>query len=506
MPYLLTLTIWVPIFGGVVVLAFSRMKPRGLLDIRWIALAFSVLTFGLTVPLYTGFDTTTAAMQFVENIPWISTYHINYHLGVDGISMLFILLTAFMTVIVILSCWRAIQYKLAQYLAAFLIMEGLMIGTFCALNAMLFYLFWEGMLIPMFLIIGIWGGKRRIYSALKFFLYTFLGSVLMLVVFIWLYIRTGTFNILDFYGLHLGATQQVLIFIGLFSAFAVKVPMVPLHTWLPDAHVEAPTGGSVILAAILLKMGCYGFLRFNLPIVPWASLRLEWPMIVLSIIAIIYIGLVAMRQKDMKKLVAYSSIAHMGFVTLGFFVCFLIWQHTHSYAGSRLAMEGSLVQMVSHGLISGGLFLCVGVLYDRMHTHEMSLFGGVVSPMPKYGYFFLAFMLANAGLPLTSGFVGEFMVILATFHANFWICVLTAVALITACSYSLYLIKQVVFGKVKSERVAALKDISAREVLILGLVFVPVLLIGFYPQIILRIMHPSITHLLAQVVPAALGS
>ncbi|MGH8160832.1 MAG: complex I subunit 4 family protein, partial [Gammaproteobacteria bacterium] len=316
---MLTLTIWVPILGGVVVLALSRMKPRGLLDIRWIALAFSVLTFGLTVPLYTGFDTTTAAMQFVEKIPWITTYHINYHLGVDGISMPFILLTSFMTVIVIISCWKVIQYKLAQYLAAFLIMEGLMIGTFCALNAMLFYLFWEGMLIPMFLIIGIWGGPRRIYSALKFFLYTFLGSVLMLVVFIWLYLKTGTFNILDFYNLGLGATPQILIFIGLFAAFAVKVPMVPLHTWLPDAHVEAPTGGSVILAAILLKMGAYGFLRFNLPIAPWASFRLEWVMIALSIIAIIYIGLVAMMQKDMTKLVAYSSVAHMGFVTLGFF-------------------------------------------------------------------------------------------------------------------------------------------------------------------------------------------
>ncbi|MGH8273398.1 MAG: NADH-quinone oxidoreductase subunit M [Gammaproteobacteria bacterium] len=502
---MLTLVIWVPILGGLVVLAAGRLNLRGAFDVRWIALAFSVLAFGLSVPLYTGFDTTTAAMQFVEKVPWISTYHVNYYLGVDGISMLFILLTTFMTVIVVIAGWKVIGYKLPQYLAAFLIMEGLMNGTFAALDAVLFYLFWEAMLIPMFLIIGIWGGPRRIYAALKFFLYTFLGSVLMLVVFIWLYLQTGSFDILGFYNLHLSMTQQILIFMGLFAAFAVKVPMVPVHTWLPDAHVEAPTGGSVILAAILLKMGAYGFIRFNLPIAPLASYRLEWLMIGLSIVAIIYIGLVAIRQKDMKKLVAYSSVAHMGFVTLGFFIMFMIWQHTGSYDAGRLAVEGGLVQMISHGLISGGLFLCVGVLYDRMHTHEISQFGGVVGPMPKYGYFFLAFMLANAGLPLTSGFVGEFMVILAAFHANFWICVLTAVALITAASYSLYLMKTVVFGKVTNERVAALKDISPREFLMLGLVIVPVFLIGFYPQIILRVMHPTITHLVAHVVPAALG-
>jgi NADH-quinone oxidoreductase subunit M len=503
LPYL-TLVIWVPILGGLVVLAADKLRLRGL-DVRWIALGFAVLTFGLSVPLYTSFDVGTAAMQFTEKVPWIAAYNVNYFLGVDGISMPLILLTSFMTIIIVLACWKIIQYKLAQYLAAFLIMAGLMNGTFSALNAILFYLFWESMLIPMFLIIGIWGGPRRIYAALKFFLYTFLGSVLMLVVFIWLYLQTGTFNILDFYDLGLGLVPQVLIFMGLFAAFAVKVPMVPVHTWLPDAHVEAPTGGSVILAAILLKMGAYGFLRFSLPIAPAASHTLEWFMIALSIIAIIYIGAVAWSQKDMKKLVAYSSIAHMGFVTVGFFVIFLIWQHTGSFAGGRLAVEGGLVQMISHGLISGGLFLCVGVLYDRMHTHEIAEFGGVVQPMPKYGYFFLAFMLANAGLPLTSGFVGEFMVILATIQANFWISALVAVALITAASYSLYLIKQVVFGKVKSDRVAALKDISPREILILGLVFVPVLLIGFYPQIILRVMHSTVTHLLAQVVPAGLG-
>ncbi|MDN5865013.1 MAG: NADH-quinone oxidoreductase subunit M [Gammaproteobacteria bacterium] len=503
MPYL-SLVIWVPVLGGIVVLAADRLRVRWL-DIRWLALGFSILTFALSIPLYTSFDVTTPTMQFVEKVPWIAAYDVNYYLGVDGISMPLIILTSFMTVIVIIACWKIIQYKLAQYLAAFLIMAGLMNGTFASLNAVLFYLFWEAMLIPMFLIIGIWGGPRRIYAALKFFLYTFLGSVLMLVVFIWLYLKTGSFDILGFYNLHLGLVPQMLIFFGLFAAFAVKVPMVPVHTWLPDAHVEAPTGGSVILAAILLKMGAYGFLRFNLPIAPDASMKLEWFMIALSLIAIIYIGLVAMMQKDMKKLVAYSSIAHMGFVTLGFFVIFMIWQNTGSLGAATLTVEGSLVQMISHGLISGGLFLCVGVLYDRMHTHEMAQFGGVVKPMPKYGYFFLAFMMANSGLPLTSGFVGEFMVILGSFQANFWVSVLTAVALITACSYSLYLIKQVVFGKVKSDRVAALKDISPREVLILALVFLPVLLIGFYPQIILRVMHPTVTHLLSQVVPAALG-
>ncbi|MDN5844391.1 MAG: NADH-quinone oxidoreductase subunit M [Alcaligenaceae bacterium] len=503
MPYL-SLVIWVPILGGIVVLAADRLRLRWL-DVRWLALGFSILTFALSIPLYTGFDVTTSAMQFVEKVPWIASYDVNYFLGVDGISMPLIILTSFMTIIVVMACWKVIQYKLAQYLAAFLIMAGLMNGTFAALNAVLFYLFWEAMLIPMFLIIGIWGGERRVYAALKFFLYTFLGSVLMLVVFIWLYLRTGSFDILGFYNLDLGLVPQILIFMAFFAAFAVKVPMVPVHTWLPDAHVEAPTGGSVILAAILLKMGAYGFLRFNLPIAPDASMTLEWFMIVLSLIAIVYIGLVAMMQKDMKKLVAYSSIAHMGFVTLSFFVIFMIWQNTGSLDGARLAVEGGLVQMISHGLISGGLFLCVGVLYDRMHTHEIAEFSGVVKPMPKYGYFFLAFMLANCGLPLTSGFVGEFMVILGSFQANFWVSVLTAVALITAASYSLYLIKQVVFGKVKNERVAALKDISPREILILTLVFVPVLLIGLYPQIILRVMHTTVTHLLAQVVSSALG-
>lgn len=503
MPYL-TLVIWVPILGGIAVLAADKLRVRRL-DVRWLALGFAVLTFGLSVPLYTGFDVTTAAMQFTEKVPWIAAYDVNYYLGVDGISMPLIILTSFMTIVVVIACWKVIQYKLAQYLAAFLIMAGLMNGTFSALNAILFYLFWEAMLIPMFLIIGIWGGPRRIYAALKFFLYTFLGSVLMLVVFIWLYLRTGSFDILGFYSLHLGLVPQILIFMGLFAAFAVKVPMVPVHTWLPDAHVEAPTGGSVILAAILLKMGAYGFLRFSLPITPLASYTLEWFMIALSIIAIIYIGIVAMMQKDMKKLVAYSSIAHMGFVTLAFFIGFLIWQNTGNLDGARLAMEGGLVQMISHGLISGGLFLCVGVLYDRMHTHEIAEFGGVVGPMPKYGYFFLAFMLANAGLPLTSGFVGEFMVILGSLQANFWISALVAVALITAASYSLYLIKQVVFGKVRNDRVAALQDISPREILILAMVFVPVLFIGFYPQILLRVMHSTVTHLLTQVVPAALG-
>ncbi len=501
MPYL-SLVIWIPILGGLVVFAAARI-PK--LDVRWIALFFAVLVFGLSIPLYTEFNIHTAAMQFTEKLPWISAYHVNYFLGVDGIAMPMILLTTFTTILVVLAGWKVIQYRLGQYLAAFLIMEGLMNGVFAALNAMLFYLFWEAMLIPMFLIIGIWGGPRRIYAAIKFFLYTFIGSVLMLVAFIWLYLYSGSFNIIDFSHLQLTPTTQILLFLAFFMAFAVKVPMVPVHTWLPDAHVEAPTGGSVILAAIMLKMGAYGFLRFSLPVTPWASMRLQWLMMGLSLVAIIYIGLVALMQKDMKKLIAYSSITHMGFVTLGFFSVFMIWANTHSLDAGRLAVEGGLVQMISHGLVSGALFLCVGVLYERMHTRAIGEYGGVINTMPKFGYFFLFFALANSGLPFTSGFVGEFMVTLGVFHANFWIAVLAAVALITAASYSLWLVKRVVFGKVTSSRVAALKIISPREILILALLVLPTLLIGIYPEIILRVMHASVTHLLLQVVPAAMG-
>lgn len=482
------------------VLAASRVQR---VDVRWVALIFSLIVFGFSIPLYTSFNVHTAAMQFTEKLPWIAAYHVNYSLGVDGISMPLILLTTFTTILVVIAGWKVVNYRLAQYLAAFLIMEGLMNGVFASLNAMLFYLFWEAMLIPMFLIIGIWGGPRRVYAALKFFLYTFLGSVLMLVAFIWLYLRSGSFNIIAFSHLHIGPTEQILLFIAFLVAFAVKVPMVPVHTWLPDAHVEAPTGGSVILAAIMLKMGAYGFLRFSLPITPWASERLEWLMIGLSIVAIIYIGFVALMQKDMKKLIAYSSIAHMGFVTLGFFAVFLIWVNTHDLAAARLTVEGGLVQMISHGVVSGALFLCVGVLYDRMHTRDISAYGGVINRMPKFGYFFLFFALANAGLPFTSGFVGEFMVTLGVFHADFWLSVLAGVALITAASYSLWLIKRVVFGEVANDHVAALKEMSGREILILVLLVLPTLLIGVYPEIILRVMHVTVTHLLTHIVPLA---
>lgn len=488
--------------GGIVVLAASRLKG---IDIRWLSLAIALAGFGFSVPLYTSFNTNTAAMQFVEKVPWIAAYHVSYHLGVDGISMPLILLTTFMTILVVLAGWRVVEYKLPQYLAAFLIMDGLMNGVFAALNGILFYLFWEAMLIPMFLIIGIWGGPRRVYAAIKFFLYTFLGSVLMLVAFIWLYVKTGSFDIMSFQNLHLALTPQILLFLAFLIAFAVKVPMVPVHTWLPDAHVEAPTGGSVILAAIMLKMGAYGFLRFSLPIAPLASHRLQWLMIALSIIAIIYIGLVALMQRDMKKLIAYSSIAHMGFVTLGFFVVFMAFIATGSTQAGQMTVDGGLVQMISHGVVSGALFLCVGVLYDRMHTREIGDYGGVMNTMPKFGYFFLFFALANAGLPFTSGFVGEFLVTLGTFHANFWIAALAALALITGASYSLWLIKRVVFGPVGNDRVAALKDVSPREILILTLVVLPTLLIGIYPQIILRVMHATVAHLLTQIVPAGLG-
>jgi NADH-quinone oxidoreductase subunit M len=493
---LLSLVIWTPIIGGLVVLAVGEREPWGA---RSVALLATVLTFIISIPLYTGFDPTTPAMQFTELSPWITTFNVNYHLGVDGISMPLILLTTFTTVLVVIAGWEVIQYKTAQYMASFLILEGLMVGVFCALDAVLFYVFWEAMLIPMFLIIGMWGGPRRVYATIKFFLYTFLGSVLMLVALIYLYMRSGSFSILDFHIVPLGLTEQVLIFIAFLLAFAVKVPMWPVHTWLPDAHVEAPTGGSVILAAIMLKIGGYGFLRFSLPITPDASSELDWLMIMLSLIAIVYIGFVAIVQEDMKKLIAYSSIAHMGFVTLGFFIAFRIFDNTGTFHGAAMGIEGGMVQMISHGFISGALFLCVGVMYDRLHSRQIVDYGGLANVMPKFAALMVLFAMANSGLPGTSGFVGEFMVILSSFKANFWFAFLAATILILGAAYTLWLVKRVVFGEVRNEKVAAMVDINRRETVVLGALAFPVLLFGVWPAPLLEVMQASVANLIEHI-------
>ncbi len=498
---ILSVLLWLPIAGGVIVLLAGRVAPRW---VRWLALFFSVLVFAISVPLWTQFNTGTAAMQFVENLPWIRTFHVHYHLGVDGISMPLILLTTFMTVLVVIAGWEVVHYKLAQYMAAFLIMEGLMNGVFSALDGLLFYVLWEAMLIPMFLIIGIWGGPRRVYASIKFFLYTFLGSVLMLVAIIYMYVKSGSYDILTFQQMPLGMTAQVLIFLAFLAAFAVKVPMWPVHTWLPDAHVEAPTGGSVILAAILLKMGAYGFLRFSLPIAPDASHALMWVIIALSLIAIIYIGFVAVVQTDMKKLVAYSSVAHMGFVTLGFFILFVIFAKTASTSGTVMGVEGGLVQMISHGFVSGALFLCVGVLYDRLHTREINAYGGVINMMPAFAFFMVLFAMANVGLPGTSGFVGEWMVILTSMKAGFWIAFGAAFTLFLGAAYTLWLVKRVLYGPVGNDRVAAMQDISKREFIVLGLCAVPVIVIGIWPAPLLDVMHASVVNLVHQAVQSKL--
>lgn len=489
MPFLdhiLSIAIWFPIAGGLLVLATGGDRHPRLA--KTIALIVSLVSFAITIPLYTHFDHTTHVMQFVELHPWIPSFNIQYHLGIDGISVLFILLTSFTTVIVVIAGWQVIQKKVGQYMGAFLIMEGLMIGVFAALDAILFYAFWEAMLIPMFLIIGIWGGPNRVYATIKFFLYTFLGSLLMLVGFIYLYYVSGhSFDILTYQSLRLGMTAQVLLFFAFFMAFAVKVPMWPVHTWLPDAHVEAPTGGSVVLAAIMLKMGAYGFIRFNLPILPDASHALAGFMIALSLIAVVYIGLVALVQEDMKKLIAYSSIAHMGFVTLGFFIF------------NAQGIEGALVQMISHGFVSGALFLCVGVLYDRLHSRLIKDYGGVANRMPVFAAFMMLFAMANTGLPGTSGFVGEFLVILGAYQANVWYAFLAATTLVWGAGYTLWMYKRVVFGSVRSAAVAALTDVTPREAVFLVMLTVAVLGMGLWPNPFLDVMHASVNHLLQQV-------
>ncbi|MDH5180745.1 MAG: NADH-quinone oxidoreductase subunit M [Gammaproteobacteria bacterium] len=493
---LLSLVIWLPIVGGIVVLATA--KESAPMQTRIISLLFAVLTFIISIPLYSDFQIGTAAMQFVEHTPgrpWIAAFNIYYHLGVDGISMPLILLTTFITVIVVIAGWEVIKYRQSQYMAAFLIMEGLMNGVFAALDAALFYVFWEAMLIPMFIIIGIWGGPNRVYATIKFFLYTFFGSVFMLIALLYLYFKTGSFEILEFHKYKFGLDAQILVFIAFLLAFAVKVPMWPVHTWLPDAHVEAPTGGSVILAAIMLKLGAYGFLRFSLPITPDASQHLDWLMITLSLIAVVYIGFVALVQQDMKKLIAYSSISHMGFVTLGFFIAWNIHKSTGSYAGAAMGIEGGIVQMVSHGFISGALFLCVGVMYDRLHSRMINDYGGVVNSMPVFAAFMVLFGMANSGLPGTSGFVGEFMVILAAFKANFWFAFLAATTLILGAAYTLWMVKRVVFGKIVHEKVAQLQDINNREFLFLAVLATMVLLFGIWPAPLLEVMDASVANL-----------
>jgi NADH-quinone oxidoreductase subunit M len=492
---LLSLAVWIPILGGAAVLALGdRRAPL----VRNVALVVSLAAFLVTIPLYTGFDTTTAAMQFVERTSWIAAWNVYYHLGVDGISMPLVILTSLMTVVVVIAARGLIKRSESQYLAAFLIMEGMMIGVFSALDAVLFYVFWEAMLIPMFLIIGIWGGPRRIYATIKFFLYTFFGSVFMLVALIWLYLQGGSFAILDMHALPIPMTAQLWIFVAFLLAFAVKVPMWPVHTWLPDAHVEAPTGGSVILAAIMLKIGAYGFVRFSMPIAPDASAELDWLMIALSLVAVVYIGFVALVQSDMKKLIAYSSIAHMGFATLGFFIAFAI-MNDGGRTAAAMGVQGGLVQMISHGFISGALFLCVGVLYDRVHSREISAYGGVANTMPVFAGFAVLFAMANAGLPGTSGFVGEFMVIIASFHASFWIAALAALTLVLGAAYTLWMVKRVIFGDVASDRVAGLKDLTPQEAFVLGVLALAVLAVGIWPAPLVEIMHASVESLIDHV-------
>ncbi len=489
---LLSLAIWTPIVFGVVLLALGRDDQAR--SVRWIALIGAVVSLLVTLPLYSAFKLDTSGMQFVEKGDWIQRFNVSYHVGVDGISLWFVLLTAFINVVVIIASWESITTRVSQYMASFMILSGLMIGVFSALDGLLFYVFFEATLIPMYLIIGIWGGPDKIYAAFKFFLYTLLGSLLMLVALIYLYNKSGgSFDILTWHKLPLGSTVQTLLFFAFFAAFAVKVPMWPVHTWLPDVHVEAPTGGSAVLAAIMLKLGAYGFLRFSMPIAPDASREWAWVIIALSLTAVIYVGLVALVQQDMKKLVAYSSVAHMGFVTLGFFIF------------NDLGVSGGIVQMIAHGFVSGAMFLCIGVLYDRVHSREIASYGGVVNTMPKFAAFALFFAMANCGLPGTAGFVGEWMVILGAVKFNFWIGAASATALIFGAAYTLWMFKRVYLGPVANDDVKALVDINSREFLMLALLAIAVLVMGIYPKPFTDVMNSSVADLLKHVAASKLN-
>ena len=490
--HLLSLLIWLPIVGAVPVLLAGSSRPNAA---RWISLLMAILTFAVSLFLIPQYQPDVAGMQLVESHLWIESLNVHYSLGVDGISVALILLTTFVGILVIVGAWEVIQDKPHQYMAAMLVLEGLMIGVFCATDALLFYVFFEAMLIPMFILIGIWGGPRRVYATLKFFIYTFFGSIFMLIGLIYLYLKAGTWDLHTLAALPLSLTEQSWLFFAFLIAFAVKVPMVPVHTWLPDAHVEAPTGGSVVLAAVMLKIGGYGFLRFSLPIVPDASHHFAWVVILLSLIAVVYIGYVALVQEDMKKLVAYSSVAHMGFVTLGIFIAFMLVRDQGNTDAARLGMQGAMVQMISHGFVSGAMFSCIGVLYDRLHTRLIKDYGGVINVMPWFGFFYVLFAMANCGLPGTSGFVGEFMVILASFSANPWIALFAAFTLIIGAAYTLWLVKRVLWGEVTNPHVAEMKDINGREWLVLGAFAALTLLVGVWPEPLTHLMSTSVDQL-----------
>ena len=490
--HLLSLLIWLPIAGAVPVLLAGSDRPN---TARWLSLLVAILTFAVSLFLIPQYNADAGGMQLAESHLWIASLNVHYALAVDGISVALILLTTFVGILVIIGAWEVIQDKPHQYMAAMLVLEGLMIGVFCATDALLFYVFFEAMLIPMFILIGIWGGPRRVYATLKFFIYTFLGSIFMLIGLIYLYLKAGTFDLHTLATLPLTLQEQSWLFFAFLIAFAVKVPMVPVHTWLPDAHVEAPTGGSVVLAAVMLKIGGYGFLRFSLPIVPDASAQFAWLVILLSLIAVVYIGYVALVQEDMKKLVAYSSVAHMGFVTLGIFIAFMLVREQGNTDAARLGMQGAMVQMISHGFISGAMFSCIGVLYDRLHTRQIKDYGGVINVMPWFGFFYVLFAMANCGLPGTSGFVGEFMVILASFSANPWIALFAAFTLIIGAAYTLWLVKRVLWGDVTNAHVAEMKDINGRETIVLGAFAAMVLIVGVWPEPLTHLMDSSVTQL-----------